>query len=116
VTLKMGVSYVDVDGARGNREAEVDALTFEEARASTEADWRARLEVVRVRGAAERDRRVFHTAMYHALLMPSLNTDVDGRYRGIDGEIGTVEFDYYSDLSLWDTFRTLHPWYALAYP
>ncbi len=116
VTLRVGVSYVDVEGARGNRVAEVDGLSFEAVRAATEEDWRAALSTVRVRGGDTSDLRTFYTAMYHAMLMPSLNVDVDGRYRGIDGEVHTADFAYYSDLSLWDTFRTLHPWYALAFP
>src|SRR5690606_20079507 len=58
----------------------------------------------------------FHTALYHSLIMPSRFTDVDGSYRGLDGEVHTADFEYQTDLSLWDTFRTLHPLWLLAWP
>lgn len=115
-TLRVAISYVDPAGAAGNRAAEVDGRTYEEVLAEAEEAWREELSVVRVRGGTEEERAIFHTALYHASLMPSLFFDVDGRYRGLDGEVHTTDFDYYSDLSLWDTFRTLHPWYALARP
>src|SRR5690606_32086275 len=68
-------------------------------------------------GASEREARIFYSALYRALLMPTLLEDVDGRYRGLDGAIHIAEgFDYVSDLSLWDTFRTLHPLLTLVYP
>ena len=57
-----------------------------------------------------------HTAHYHTLLMPSVLSDVDGRYRGVDQLVHASATPMYSDLSLWDTFRTLHPWYILAHP
>jgi predicted alpha-1,2-mannosidase len=115
-TLRITVSHVDAAGAEANRVAEVDGRSFVEVWAGAEQAWRDELGVVRVRGGTETERRVFHTALYHASLMPSLQTDVDGRYRGLDGEVHTADFDYYSDLSLWDTFRTLHPWYTLVRP
>ena len=49
--------------------------------------------------------------------MPTLVSDVDGAYRGIDRMPHRAEgFRYYSDLSLWDTFRTEHPWLTAVYP
>jgi len=115
-TLRVAVSHVDVAGAEANRVEELDGRIFEQVWAEAEDAWRQELGVVRVRGGTEVERRVFHTALYHASLMPSLQTDVDGRYRGLDGEVHEARFDYYSDLSLWDTFRTLHPWYTLVRP
>lgn len=115
-TLRLAVSTVDLDGARGNRQAEVDGVSYDEARDRAEDAWQGALSTVRVRGGTESERVIFHTAAYHARLMPSLHIDADGRYRGLDGEVHTADFGYYSDLSLWDTFRTLHPWYALAAP
>ena len=58
----------------------------------------------------------FATALYHTLQMPTLYSDVDGRYRGFDQEIHQAERPYYSDFSLWDTYRTTHPLYTLLWP
>ncbi len=117
VQLDLAVSYVDEAGARGNLEAELPLFDVDAVRVEARQAWVDELSNVRVRGdhdASEVDRTIFHTAQYHAMLMPSLNSDADGRYRGFDQEIHTVDHPYYSDFSLWDTFRTQHPWLLLT--
>lgn len=116
VEARVALSYVDVEGARANHASELASTTFEQAIEQVEQAWRDRLSRVRVRGGSPDDQVIFHTAHYHALMMPHVQTDVDGRYRGIDGEVHVTDFDYMSDLSLWDTFRTLHPFWTLAHP
>lgn len=118
VTVRIGVSFVDEAGARGNLDAELPAGADFDAVAADAADaWRAELARVRVRGADDTAMRVFHTAMFHAMQMPTRFDDADGRYRGLDGEVHDPPgFAYYTDFSLWDTFRTLHPWLILANP
>ncbi len=116
VNMRVALSYVDHDGAWANHDAELPDFDFESRVSEVEEAWRASLQTVRVRGGTEAERRTFHTAGYHARLMPSLFVDVDGRYRGVDGEIHSADFDYYTDFSLWDTFRTQHPWLVLVEP
>lgn len=115
VDVRVGLSYVDFDGAWLNLEAELPTLDQEARLQDTQNRWRSLLSKIRVRGD-ETDLRRFTTAHYHSLLMPSIQNDIDGRYRGLDQMIHTADFNYYSDLSLWDTFRTLHPFYILAHP
>lgn len=117
VELRVGISFVDVDGARANLVAESADLAFDAAREAARAQWRDTLSVVEVEGGTDTRRTLLYTALYHTQLMPTLLTDVDGRYRGIDKQVHTAEgFDYFSDLSLWDTYRTLHPMMGLLYP
>ena len=117
VRAEVAMSFVDVAGARANLEAETADFDFDAVRAESEAEWESWLSRVRVEGRSETDFRRFYTALYHSLLMPTLASDVDGRYRGLDGEVHTAEgFDYFTDFSLWDTFRTLHPLLTLLYP
>ena len=115
VHVRVALSFVDYEGARLNLEAELPDLDFERRVTDVERLWRNKLSRVKVRGT-DREVARFTTAHYHSLLMPSLNSDVDGRYRGLDQEVHRADFDYYSDLSLWDTFRTLHSFYLLAHP
>ena len=116
VVMALGLSYVDVDGARANLEAELPDRDFDRVLSETEDAWRAELETVRVRGGQPDERIRFHTALYHASLWPNLISDVDGRYRGIDGEVHDGSGPTYTNFSLWDTYRTLHPWLILAKP
>jgi predicted alpha-1,2-mannosidase len=106
VRVKVGISYVGVAGALGNLAAE--ARSWDPARVQEEAaaSWRRLLGRVRVSGGSLEQRRVFETALYHALLAPNVFSDASGRYRGLDGRVhdagGHVQ---YANFSLWDTYR-----------
>ncbi|CAM3764743.1 GH92 family glycosyl hydrolase [Mucilaginibacter galii] len=57
---------------------------------------------------------IFYTALYHTMMAPNIYNDVDGQYRGLDGQVHTAQgFNYYTVFSLWDTFRAEHPLLAL---
>lgn len=116
VQMRLAISYVDLGGARENLRVEQPDWDGDARLTEVEDVWREQLSRVRVQGGTDAQKTTFHTAVYHSLLMPSRFTDVDGRYRGMDGEVHTADFDYLTDLSLWDTFRTLHPFWTLAYP
>ncbi len=114
VALTVGLSPVDLDSARVHR-AEVDDRGFEAVAAQAREAWAARLAPVRVAGGDRALRRTFYTALYDVYRMPTRYSGYDGRYRGLDGEVHTADdFGYVTDLSLWDTFRTLHPWLSLT--
>lgn len=117
VTAAVGLSYVSVEGARRNLDAEAKSLDLDAARSAAEAAWESELSRVKLEARSARDLEIAYTALYHTLLMPTLATDVDGRYRGIDQAEHVAEgYRYYTDFSLWDTYRTLHPWLNLVYP
>lgn len=116
VVVAIGLSFVDAAHAAMNLDAEAPGLDFEAARTAAEAAWEHELARVEVRGESPRDFELFYTAIYHALLMPTLASDVDGSYRGLDDAVHTSDTPYYTDFSLWDTFRTLHPLLTLLYP
>jgi predicted alpha-1,2-mannosidase len=114
VTLRVSLSHVDADGALANHTELADS--FDDLLATAETAWRDELSSVRVRGGTDDQRVIFHTALYHAYLWPNIFQDVDGRYRGMDGEVHTADFAYHSNYSMWDTFRTTHPWFTFAKP
>jgi predicted alpha-1,2-mannosidase len=85
--------------------------------AAAAAAWRERTGVVLVTGGSEEERDTFYTSLYHAFLMPSVISDADHTYRlaGVADPIaGTGPM--LSDLSLWDTYRTVHPLYGWLAP
>jgi predicted alpha-1,2-mannosidase len=115
VEAQVGLSFTDVEHARANLDAE--RKPFDEVRAAAESTWASRLAVLDVDGRSDRDRRILYTALYHTALMPTLASDVDGTYRGIDNNVHAAKgFRYFTDFSLWDTYRTLHPLVTLLYP
>jgi predicted alpha-1,2-mannosidase len=114
VSIKIGISAVDIEGARKNLEAEIGNQTFEEVKKTAQDFWEKQLEKIVVEDANEDHKVNFYTSMYHVSLAPNLYQDVDGRYRGMDMKIHeTKDFDYYTVFSLWDTYRAAHPLYTI---
>ncbi|HKO78690.1 MAG TPA: glycoside hydrolase family 92 protein, partial [Flavobacterium sp.] len=59
----------------------------------------------------------FYTAMYHTFINPTVYTDVNGQYKGLDQDSHTANgFVNYSTFSLWDTYRALHPFFNIIQP
>ena len=118
VEVAVGLSFTDVAHARMNLEAEPEG--FDAMRAATVEAWEALLSRVRIEARSDEELTLFYSALYRSLLMPTLAMDVDGTYRGLDGEVHAVPeddpFRYYTDHSLWDTFRTQGPLLSLLYP
>lgn len=117
VRLAVAISYLDVARARWNLEEEARDIDFVRVRGALEQAWERELSRVEMSARSERELRLFYTALYNTLRMPTLATEADGHYRGLDGLEHVAEgFTYFTDFSLWDTYRTLHPWLALFEP
>ena len=106
VTARIGISFVDLDGARRNLEAEAPNFDFAAMRARTREAWNRELGRVRVSGGTDLERTNFYTALYHAQLHPNVFTDVDGRYLGFDKQVHRAEGrTQYANFSGWDTYK-----------
>jgi predicted alpha-1,2-mannosidase len=114
VEIAIGLSTVSAAGAKANLDAEIPAFDLDATAKATGAAWDELLGRVSVSGGHPDDAIKMEAAMYHLFLMPSIHGDVDGSYRAMDGSIQKADgFEYMTDLSLWDTYRTLHPIYDL---
>ena len=114
VFIKIGISAVDIDGAKKNLEAEIGNQTFEQVKKTAQDFWEQQLEKIVIEDKNKDNKVNFYTSMYHVSIAPNLYQDVDGRYRGMDMKIHeTKDFDYYTVFSLWDTYRAAHPLYTI---
>ncbi|MDE7411920.1 MAG: GH92 family glycosyl hydrolase [Paramuribaculum sp.] len=119
VEVRMGVSFVSIANARENMEKEQHGRTFDELVADAKATWNADLNRIRVKGGSDRDKEVFYTALYHALLHPNVLNDVNGQYplmESFGDGVVTDGNNRYTVFSLWDTYRNVHQLMTLAYP
>lgn len=118
ISLAVAVSFVSLEGARANLAAEVTAIDVDVVAAKARAAWATLLDRVLVTGRTEAERRIFYTSLYHAYLMPTLIGDADGTYRlaGMPEPVVAQGYRQMSDLSLWDTYRTVGPLYAWLAP
>ena len=116
IHAKIGYSTVDVDGARRNLDAEIKDFAFDRVRADARAAWNVYLGRADIEGTDEQKTN-FYTALYHAFVQPNNIADVDGRYCGGKGKVAVAPTgEYYSTLSLWDTYRAANPLYTLIAP
>lgn len=110
VTLNVAISAVDIPGAQNNQK-ELAGKTFDQVKKEAIAAWNQELGKISVESKNKEYLKVFYTALYHCFTSPYLYSDIDGRYRGQDGEIhdGDGKHNMYTVFSLWDTYRALHP-------
>ncbi|HEY0978530.1 MAG TPA: GH92 family glycosyl hydrolase [Flavobacteriales bacterium] len=114
--VKVGISAVSIEGARANLEAEVPHWDFDQVRTQAEAAWNAKLDKIETLGGTPEQQRIFYTALYHSYVAPYVFSDVDGKYRGMDGQVHHSDRPVYTVFSLWDTFRALHPLMTILEP
>ena len=114
IIVEIGISAVDIKGAKQNLEQEIGNKSFEEVKKIAQETWEKQLQKIVIEDTNHHNKVNFYTAMYHAMIAPNVYQDVDGRYRGMDLEIHkTTDFDYYTVFSLWDTYRAAHPLYTI---
>jgi predicted alpha-1,2-mannosidase len=117
IMIRVGISAVDIDGARSNVQSEIPRFEMPAVRESARAAWAQALDRFRIEGATEDETTIFATALYHSFLAPNLFSDIDGRYRGMDGATHTAEGrNHYTVFSLWDTYRATHPLLTIVEP
>ena len=110
VELQVGLSFVSLENARANLDAEAAGKTFDQVYAAARDVWEAALGKIQAESSDEVVLTNFYTSLYHSLIMPTNFTDVNGEYLGFGEQVGFADgFTYRTDLSIWDTFRTEHP-------
>lgn len=117
VALRVAISSVSCQNARLNMDAETDGVQFAKVERQATDKWNRRLSQIKVEGGDPRTEKIFYTAMYHAMIAPTIYCDVNGQYRGIDDKVRTADgWTNYSCFSLWDTYRTLNPLLTILAP
>ena len=118
ITLKVGISYVDMEGAEKNFKAEIADKTFEEVKNLARKQWDEELSRISISGGTEEEKIVFYTALYHTMIDPRIYTDIDGRYVGGDREIYNSDdtFTKRTIFSGWDVFRSQFPLQTIINP
>ncbi|MDE7397629.1 MAG: GH92 family glycosyl hydrolase [Muribaculum sp.] len=115
-TVKTGVSFVSIDGARRNLESDIDGWDFDKVRARTRQLWSDALSKIAVEGHDEA-KTIFYTALYHTMIDPRCFSDVDGSYPGADGCVHQADgFVYRTIFSGWDVFRSQFPLQTIINP
>lgn len=114
VMAKVAISAVSEEGAMKNLKTELPGWDFDQVKQDALQKWNAELSKIEVESKDVKQLRTFYSALYHTAIVPNINQDVDGQYRGRDNKIHTANgFTNYSVFSLWDTYRGAHPLYTI---
>lgn len=115
--MRVGISFISTENALENLKAEADGLTFDNVKKNALDEWDSALSVIDIESESEDIKKIFYTALYHSMIMPTNFTDVNGEYLGFDKKVHKAEgYTYRTDMSLWDTVRTTHSLYTLIAP
>ena len=118
IQMKVGISFVNIEGAKANLEAENPGWEFDSVRKQAVSKWNERLSRIQVTGGTVDQKTVFYTSLYHASIHPNIFSDADGRYIGFDQQIHTAPkgHDQYENFAAWDNYRTLMPLLSILEP
>jgi len=119
VSVKVGMSFTDVEHARMNLLKEIANKDFDAVRQASSNAWNKVLGQISVKGTNEKDLVKFYSALYCARFLPREFSNCDGTYREFDGGKQILKMEkgiYYCDFSQWDTYRAVHPLLTILNP
>ena len=117
VKVKVAISSVGCANALMNLQEELSHWDFDKTVKMSADRWNKQLARMSVETDNEPAKRIFYTAHYHTMIAPTLYCDVNGEYRGMNDMIYTdPKKANYTTLSLWDTYRALHPLMTIVQP
>lgn len=116
VELKIGLSFVSVENARQNLEQEIGGKTFSQVRSEATRTWETLLSSIQVKGGTPKQKEMFYSCLYRSFLWPALRSDVNGEFTDASRKVAKAGFNYYTEPSLWDTYRNKDVLLSLVSP
>lgn len=115
--IGVGISPVDMDGAKKNLDAEIGGASFDKISRRAHDEWSKELSTIQVNDPDSPEGRTLYSCYYFSLLYPMLYGDVDGRFRSGDKQVHEADFDFYAGvLGLWDIYRAHLPLITVVHP
>jgi predicted alpha-1,2-mannosidase len=103
VDVQVGTSFISIDQARANLDAEMPDWNFDGLRDTLKNTWNQKLGIAIIEGATDDQRHIFYSGLYHALLYPKLFSEHGRYYSAFDDKIHNGQS--YTAYSIWDIFR-----------
>ncbi|KAI1078141.1 glycoside hydrolase family 92 protein [Whalleya microplaca] len=111
IMARVGLSFISVEQACTNAEAEIPDFGFDEVVKAGEDAWKEKLSVIQpdTRGVSDELRTTFWSGLYRAILSPQ-------DYTGENPLWKSDEPYYDSFYCIWDSFRAQHPLLTIIDP
>ncbi|MCW3110377.1 MAG: glycosyl hydrolase family 92, partial [Segetibacter sp.] len=114
VEVRIATSFISIEQARKNLAMELQGNDFNQLVQSTRNEWQKNLSRIKIKGVSEDQKSIFYTAMFHTMQFPREMSEYGKYYSGFDDKVHNG--NSYTDYSLWDTYRALHPLLILTQP
>ena len=138
INVRVGISFISTELAKQNLQDAMGSMklkSFSSLHDRTVNVWSealSNIDLVQLEGDSDAQ-TLLHSANYRSQLTPTIYTESGGIYVGLDKKIHNAtaerlalygshadpagkasnQYEFFSDFSLWDTFRTVHPWHLL---
>ncbi len=117
VELKIAVSSVSIANAKQNLKLYGASFSFDDAKKSSGEQWETLLSKIHIETPQDSLKTIFYTALYHTQIAPVLFSDANGEFRlQNDSIVKANNWQAFSTLSLWDTFRAENPLLNILQP
>ncbi|WP_420321324.1 GH92 family glycosyl hydrolase [Flagellimonas sp.] len=117
IELKIAVSSVGIANAKENLNQHGTPHSFDQTKKNTGQQWENLLSKIQVETTQDSLKTIFYTALYHTQIAPVLFSDTNGEFRlQNDSIVKADDWQAYSTLSLWDTFRAENPLLNILQP
>ena len=116
--IKTGMSYTSKENAKNNLLAELPHWDFDQVVNEARNKWNDVLSRITINDKNKTNLTKFYSALYHMFIHPNIINDVNGDYPTMNEHetMNKSDRNRYTIYSLWDTYRTLHPFLTLVYP
>ncbi|MDB5246477.1 MAG: glycosyl hydrolase family 92 [Segetibacter sp.] len=114
VEVRIATSFISIEQARKNMDMELKGKGFNDLVQSTRNEWQKGLSRIKVGGITNDQKSIFYTAMFHTMQFPREMSEYGKYYSAFDDKIH--KGISYTDYSLWDTYRALHPLLLFTQP
>ena len=102
--LKIGFSFVSVEKAKKNLEAEMLDKNFAQVEKEADQTWESLFSKIQVSGGTEKQKEIFYSCMYRTVLWPALRSDADGDFIS-QRNVVNKGFHFYTTPAFWDDYR-----------
>lgn len=117
VMAKVGISSVSIENAMANLDASLPGWDFEAVKQAASDAWEKELSKILISSDDQDQKKIFYTSLYHTMVAPALFSDLNGQFKGLNGDVQNAEgYKRYTVFSLWDTYRALHPLFTITDP
>ncbi|WP_432264609.1 GH92 family glycosyl hydrolase [Autumnicola musiva] len=112
--LRLAISSVSIENAIVNLNSSENSFSYQKEESFN--NWNNVLNKIEIETPQDSLKTIFYSALYHTQLSPVLFSDTNGQFRLENDSIATGDFNAYSTLSLWDTFRAEQPLLSILQP